>query len=128
MDQMQSVYIVQQLLTPSQLQRNATTALMRCASTANQSQKRLVRKKSLIMCVTYTLTAKKIDWLCTHPPGGKCVNCMRVPKKVAVKCNHPSNMFCPNCTGDKGKDKKEEVCCVLLLESTLIHSVRQRSH
>lgn len=52
MDQMQSVYIVQQLLTPSQLQRNATTALMRCASTANQSQKRLVRKKSLIMCVT----------------------------------------------------------------------------
>jgi len=48
---------------------------------------------------------KKIEWLCTHPPGGKCINCMRVPKKVAQKCTHPPNMVCPNCMPG-AKDKQ----------------------
>eukprot|EP01113_Clastostelium_recurvatum_P015120 TRINITY_DN18347_c0_g1_i1.p1 TRINITY_DN18347_c0_g1~~TRINITY_DN18347_c0_g1_i1.p1 ORF type:complete len:416 (+),score=129.08 TRINITY_DN18347_c0_g1_i1:571-1818(+) len=50
---------------------------------------------------------KKISWLCTHPPGAKCVNCLRIPKKgVKRACAHPPHMKCPNCM--EGADAKED--------------------
>eukprot|EP01133_Synstelium_polycarpum_P007716 gene7716-9037_t len=51
-------------------------------------------------------TGKKLKWLCNHPPGGKCSNCMRVPKNVAYKCTHGPTAVCGNCIDSKSKDKE----------------------
>lgn len=53
----------------------------------------------------------KIKWLCTHGPGGKCVNCTKVTKKWKEKprkCTHPPHMRCPNCPTEDEEDGDED--------------------
>ncbi|KAL7713364.1 MPN domain-containing protein [Entamoeba marina] len=53
---------------------------------------------------------KPVKWLCQHPPGQKCSNCL-CPKgaaEVKRKCNHPPNMRCPNCLPPEEKKQTEE--------------------
>ncbi|BFU18581.1 NPL4 family protein [Entamoeba histolytica HM-1:IMSS-B] len=48
---------------------------------------------------TQTAKGKPVKWLCNHPPGQKCSNCL-CPKgaaNVKRQCNHPPTMKCPNC-------------------------------
>lgn len=94
---------------------------------------------TIITAPQTTGTGKKIKWLCTHPPGAKCVNCMRPPKKNAsYKCTHPScintqpyptplscadfsdnqDMTCPNCSGGEKEADTNKVCNVFLNTTT----------
>jgi len=58
-------------------------------------------------CQDKKFTGKKLKWLCNHPPGGKCSNCIRVPKKVEFKCNHGPTAVCGNCIDKKSKEETD---------------------
>jgi len=54
-----------------------------------------------------------LKWLCTHPPGGKCVNCIKVSKKdPSGKCSHSPTVRCPNCLPEEVKKQATKAKCL----------------
>ncbi|ELP85172.1 nuclear protein localization, putative [Entamoeba invadens IP1] len=54
---------------------------------------------------------RTIRWLCKHPPGQKCSNCLCPhggAAEVKRKCNHPPSMRCPNCLPPDPEEQKKK--------------------
>jgi hypothetical protein len=64
------------------------------------------------------LVPQKIDWLCSHKAGDKCINCIAplvagapTPANGAISadgsCRHPPSMTCPHCPDPSKKKAKK---------------------
>jgi nuclear protein localization family protein 4 len=97
---------------------------LNCQNITNNANNNAVAKDSAADVSTASTSAtaqQKIDWLCSHRPGDKCINCIAPivaatppPANGALSadgtCRHPPSMTCPHCPDPskkkKGKNKK----------------------